>query len=104
MATIISDDNVQTQNTLKDRVLNGIPRDAGTDLNIVMEENRSINGIKVLCMQIDFVSGGSTLTSWGYYYAGRLGTLLVSVYVPSESLKEYKQDILDFLNGIIIFE
>ena len=104
VATIISDNNVRTQSMLKERVLNGIPRDAGTDLNIVMEENRSINGIKVLCMQTDFVSEGSTLTSWGYYYAGRLGTLLVSVYVPSESLKEYKQDILDFLNGIIIFE
>ena len=89
--------------TLKDVALeNG--RDVSPDLKIVKEEYRNVNGLDLLLMQMDGTIQGIKFSYYGYYYSNESGTVQFLTYTSQNLLAEYKSDIEDLLNGLVVID
>ena len=89
--------------TLKDVALeNG--RDVSPDLKIVKEEYRNVNGLDLLLMQMDGTIQGIKFSYYGYYYSNESGTVQFLTYTSQNLLAEYKSDIEDLLNGLLVID
>ena len=75
-----------------------------TDIKVVSEEYRNVNGIKVLMMQMAGTIQGMKLVYCGYYYSNDTGTIQLLTYTGENLLKNYHDDIETFLNGLIELE
>jgi len=79
-------------------------KDAAPDVRVVFEETRTVNGVKLLCMKMAGTIQKIPFVYFGYYYAGKAGSLQVLTYTGENLFDEYKADFLDFLNGTVITE
>ena len=79
-------------------------RNVASDVNIVFEEHRIVNGVNLLCLKMVCTIQGIELIYYAYYYAGKAGTLQVITYTSPNLLGEYEQQMSDLLNGTIIKE
>jgi hypothetical protein len=77
---------------------------ASKDAKVVFEESRTVNGIEVLCMQIDGTIQDIPFTYLGYYYGGKLGAIQVITYTGQNLLNKYKQEMEEFLNGLEVYK
>jgi hypothetical protein len=77
-------------------------RSAATNAKSVFEEERIVNGIKLLCLQIEGSINTTPFTYFGYYYTGRNGTLQVIAFTRQNLFAEYKSDFEELLNGLEI--
>ena len=71
-----------------------------SDIKIVSEEYRNVNGIKVLMMQMAGTIQGMKVVYCGYYYSNDSGTIQLLTYTGENLLKNYYDDIETFLNGL----
>lgn len=76
-------------------------REAAPDIHIVSQEYRMVNGLKVLCMQMDGTLQGIKFSYVGYYYSNAKGTLQFLSYTSQALLPKYKADIEELLNGLV---
>ncbi len=97
-AMVISERLQLTTEALKGVVLNNA-RQAAPDAKIVFEESRVVNGAKILCLQIVGTTQGIQFHYFGYYYAGKGGTIQVLTYTGENLFDEYKADFEELLNG-----
>lgn len=74
-------------------------RSVAPDIQIVKLEQRTVNGLKVLLMQMNGTIQGVKFTYYGYYYSFKGGTVQLLTYTAQNLLDEYKPDMEDFLNG-----
>lgn len=74
-------------------------RSVAPDIRIVKLEQRTVNGLKVLLMQMNGTMQGVQFTYYGYYYSFKGGTIQLLTYTSQNLLDEYKPDMEDFLNG-----
>jgi len=79
-------------------------RDAAPDLAVVQEEYRSVNGQKVLFLQLNGTLQGIKFTYYGYYYSSSSGTVQFITYTSQGLLKSYIEDCEKILNGFVKVE
>ncbi|MFH1699621.1 MAG: hypothetical protein ABIE07_03455 [Candidatus Zixiibacteriota bacterium] len=77
-------------------------RSAATNAKSIFEEERIVNGVKILCLQIDGSINTIPFTYYGYYYTGRNGTLQAIAFTRKNLFAEYKGDFEELLNGLEI--
>ncbi len=71
------------------------------DIEVVKEEYRNVNGIKVLMMQMSGTIQGMRFTYYGYYYSNDNGTIQLLTYTGENLFDDYLDDSEVFLNGLI---
>ncbi len=99
-AMVISEQVEIPLNTLKSIALeNG--KAAAPDLRVVHEEYRSVNGIKVLLLQMDGTMQGIKFSYYGYYYSNENGTIQFVTFTSQNLLSGYKSDSEKLLNGLV---
>lgn len=76
-------------------------RAAAPDLEIVKEEYRNVNGIKVLCLQMNGTLQGIKFAYYGYYYSNEGGTVQFITFTSQQLLKSYEKDCEKLLNGLV---
>lgn len=89
--------------TLKGAALTNAKK-AAPGIKITSEEYRNVNGLKVLCMQMEGVVQGMNFTYLGYYFSNAGGTVQLIAYTTSDLMKEYKKAIEELLNGFAVLE
>ncbi|HYW96624.1 MAG TPA: hypothetical protein VE870_13605 [Bacteroidales bacterium] len=76
-------------------------RSVASDVQIVNEEYRNVNGLKVLQMRITGVIQGMKFTYFGYYYSGKSGTCQFITYTYGSLFSEYMSTSEELLNGLV---
>jgi hypothetical protein len=76
-------------------------RDAAPDVYIVKEEYRTVNGLKVLVLQMNGTLSGIKFSYFGYYFSSEKGTIQFIGYTTQNLLSKYQKTIEDLLNGLV---
>ncbi|MDX5447629.1 MAG: hypothetical protein LPK47_04550 [Bacteroidota bacterium] len=71
------------------------------DVHIVHEEYRMVNGIKVLCLQMEGTYQGIQVAYLGYYYSNENGTVQMVTYSGKKIMEREKERAVEFLNGLV---
>tara|TARA_B100000963_G_scaffold350383_1_gene360574 strand:+ start:341 stop:967 length:627 start_codon:yes stop_codon:yes gene_type:complete len=71
------------------------------DITVVNEEYRTVNGSKVLLMQMNGTLQGIKVSYYGYYFSNNNGTLQFLTYTSQNVLKDYINEMEDLLNGLV---
>lgn len=77
-------------------------RSVATDVRILTEENRVVNGTQVLCMKFSLTKDQIPFTFYGYYYGGKQGAIQVVTYTGQNLFQKYERELTGFLNGLEI--
>jgi hypothetical protein len=83
---------------LRDRALANM-RLTASDIQVVDEQRRHVNGTDLLSLQINVTVEGVPFTYLGYYYAGPSGTVQVVTYTERDNFSDYQRQFEEFLNG-----
>lgn len=75
-------------------------REAASDVKIVEEQLRRVNGTDLLLLRMEGHIKGIPFTYLGYYYGGPAGTIQLITYTGQNLFDEYRQDFENFLNGL----
>lgn len=86
--------------TLKEVAL-GNARSAAPDIRLLKEEYRTVNGKKLLMMQMNGTIQGMKFTYYSYYYSSSNGTIQLITYTGENLFNSYLNDIERFLNGFV---
>ena len=70
------------------------------DIKIVKEEYRTVNGLKVLCLQMNGTMQGIKASYYGYYFSNTNGTVQFLTYTSQNLLDSYRPEIENLLNGL----
>ncbi len=76
-------------------------RMAAPDIEVVEEEYRMVNGVKVLMMQMTGTLQGMKISYYGYYFSNESGTIQFLTYTSQALIDSYKDDIDKILNGFV---
>lgn len=76
-------------------------KSAAPDIKIINEEYRTVNGIKVLMLQMAGTIQGMRFTYYGYYYSSKNGTIQFLAYTGESLFEQYKESIENLLNGLV---
>ena len=69
-------------------------------VKVTFEEQRRVNDVDVLAMQMEGTIQGIPFTYYGYYFSGPQGSVQLLTYTGSNLFAEYKPEFEDFLNGL----
>ncbi|HMG92339.1 MAG TPA: hypothetical protein VK589_19915 [Chryseolinea sp.] len=76
-------------------------RIAAPDLSIQNEEYRTVNGLKVLHLQMAGTMQGIRFFYYGYYFSNPSGTVQFVTYSAQNLLPTYQTEIEELLNGLV---
>jgi hypothetical protein len=79
-------------------------RKAAPDLKVTVEEDRIVNGTKVIFMKMEGSIQSIKFIYYAYYYTGKAGTLQIITYTYPNLFSENEKNMSDFLNGLVINE
>ncbi len=71
------------------------------DLKIVKEEYRTVNGLKILLIQMNGTLKGIKFSYYGYYYSCPSGTVQFMTYTSKNLIESYIPKIELLLNGLV---
>ncbi|OHX63992.1 hypothetical protein [Flammeovirga pacifica] len=71
------------------------------DLKIINKEFRTVNGLKVLCMEMHGTMKGIKFGYYGYYYSSKEGTTQFITYSSKNIIVTQKKSCESLLNGIV---
>jgi hypothetical protein len=77
-------------------------KQAAPDAKITYEEKRNVNGKEILCMKIAATFESINFVYYGYYYAGKEGTVQLLTYTSENLFQEYEPAMTEFLNGFVV--
>ncbi len=77
-------------------------RDSAPDAQVVAQEYRMVNGIKVLYQQMNGTTKGMKLSWIGYYFSDKSGSTQFLTYTSTNLVEKYKAEIESFLNGFTV--
>jgi len=100
-AMILAERYAMTPEALKELALKNA-LNVAPDTKVTYEEQRIVNGKKVLCMRMDGTIEGIQFTYYGYYYAGKSGIVQLITYTSQNLFPEYEAEMTEFLNGLVI--
>ena len=86
---------------LKEIALNNAKASA-PDIKIVKEEYRTVNGSRVLFLQMNGTLQGIKFSYYGYYFSNSEGTLQYITYTSQSLLDVYIDDCEKLLNGFVV--
>jgi hypothetical protein len=86
---------------LRDRALANM-RQTGSDIQVVEEERRHVNGTEIVSLQTNVTVQGIPFTYLGYYYGGPSGTVQVVTYTERGKFQDYQRQFEEFLNGLCV--
>lgn len=75
---------------------------AAPDAKVIKQEYRTVNGTKVLYMEMQGTLQGIRFTYLGYYYSDDSGSTQFLAYTGTNLIDKYKSEINDFLNGFSV--
>lgn len=76
-------------------------RSVAPDLKIVKEEYRTVNGLKVLLLQMDGTTQGIKFSYYGYYYSNENGTVQFITYTSQNLMNKSIKTCEKLLNGLV---
>ncbi len=76
-------------------------KESAPDLKIMKEEYRTVNGLKVLLLQMNGTMQGIKFSYYGYYFTSVNGTVQFITYTSQNLLKEYTKHCELLLNGLV---
>lgn len=76
-------------------------REAAPDLKVVNEEYRTVNGLKVLFLQMNGTMQGIKFSYYGYYFSNENGTVQFVAFTSQNLLDSYVPEIEKLLNGLV---
>jgi hypothetical protein len=97
-AMVVTERIPTTLNELRERAVNDA-RETDSDLKIVEEKLRRVNGTDLLMLRIEGKVDGIPMAVLGYYYSGLSGTVQVLTCTRPKLFRKYRHDFEDFLNG-----
>jgi hypothetical protein len=77
-------------------------KEVAPDIELIKEEYRTVNGHKVLMMQLNGTTQGIKFSYYGYYYSNENGTMQMVLYTSQNLLKNYLTEIESHLNGFVV--
>jgi hypothetical protein len=72
------------------------------DAKVVMEEERTVNGQKVIAVQIEATTNGIPAKYFNYYWSGKAGCVQLITFTGQNLFEEYGTDMQDLLNGLTV--
>ena len=100
-AMIITENIELPIESLKDIALQNA-KNASPDAKIVFQEYRYVNDTKIFYMHIKGTIQGIKFYYVGYYYSDENGTTQFIAYTTQNLFEQYKNDMLELLNGFVI--
>ena len=79
-------------------------REVAPDIKSVKEEYRTVNGKKILMMQMNGTMQGIKFTYYSYYYSNKNGVVQLVTYTSANLLDTYLEEIEKFLNGFVTID
>lgn len=76
-------------------------KDAAPDIEVIKEEYRIVNGVKVLVLQMVGTIQGLKFIYYGYYFSSKNGTIQFLTYTSQSLFDEYEKDLEELLNGFV---
>jgi len=89
---------------LRDIAIKNMEAVATSDVKVVREEYRIVNGRRVLCLVVETAVQRIPVVYYAYYYSGQAGTIQLLTWTGQSLFERYQQDLLDFLNGLEVYE
>jgi len=86
---------------LRDVVLNNV-REASGGAKVIAEEERNVNGLKMIMMTVKAKIEGMNFVYVYYIYSNDKTAFQVVTFTSEESFPEYKNDLENFLNGFVL--
>jgi hypothetical protein len=77
---------------------------AAPDLQVVKEEYRMVNGLKMLHLQMNGTMQGIKFSYYGYYYSNESGTTQYVTFTSQNLMDSYREQCDALLNGLIVLE
>ena len=74
--------------------------EAAPDIKIVEKEYRTVNGLEVIMMKMKGTIQGIKFIYFGYYFSNAQGAFQFLTYTSQNVFNEYKNDMLNLLNGL----
>jgi hypothetical protein len=71
------------------------------DVQIVKNEYRTVNGKKLICMQMAGTIEGIKFRYFGYYYSNTNGTIQLLTYTFENLFESHANEMEAFLNGLV---
>ena len=102
-AMVIAERFAMTPEALKEFAIKNA-QSAAPDIRVTHEENRIVNGKKILCMTMEGTIKGIQFIYYGYYYAGKAGIVQLITYTSPNLYSEYESEMTGFLNGLVVNE
>lgn len=79
-------------------------KEAAPDMKIISQEFRTVNGKKMLMMQMTGTVMGIKFTYFGYYFSSPKGTVQFLTYTSENLFTELMADAEELLNGLVEIE
>lgn len=86
--------------SLRDIVLENLREGGGTDVKVLEDERRVVNGTEMLMLRTEARVQGIPLAYLGNYYGGDAGTVQVIAYTGQSLLREHRDAMEEFANGL----
>lgn len=77
-------------------------RSADPNIQLTNQELRTVNGRKMLCLEMEGAVSGMKFKYFGYYYSNASGSWQFITYTTQSLFDEFKPDFELLLNGLII--
>ncbi len=87
--------------SLRKFALDNIQKQA-TTFSLINEEYRSVNGLKILHVEMNATIEGVQLVYLCYYYTDEYSTVQFLSYMPKNLVVQYKKEAEEFLNGFSV--
>lgn len=72
------------------------------DVQVLSDDRIVVNGANVMAMRMEGTLQGIKFTYYGYYWAGKEGTIQFLTYTGQSLFDEYRSDFTQLLNGLVI--
>jgi len=76
-------------------------RGVASEVNVIKEEYRNINGIKVIMMKMAATVQGIKFIYEGYYYSNSNGTVQLLTFTSEKLFNQNADNIESLLNGLV---
>jgi hypothetical protein len=93
---------VPFENLREIALMNG--KAAAPDLKLIDQEFRTVNGLKILMIQMSGTIEGIRFKYYNYYFTSSEGTAQLLTYTSEKMFPLYKSEMEVFLNGLIAVE
>ena len=75
-------------------------KNAAPNTKIIKKEEREINDLKIVHLEMSGILNGVNFTYLGYYFSDSSGSTQLVVFSENKQLNKYKNEAYEFLNGL----